>query len=85
MSPGDGQARFAREWNAAFGLVAATAALLVVLGHGIAGAMAAALAVCAFLARRNAMRRQGRGFYGQESIPADGERMHREELDGQAG
>ena len=34
MSPGDGQARFAREWNAAFGLVAATAALLVVLGHG---------------------------------------------------
>jgi hypothetical protein len=58
-------AAFAREWNAAFALVVLIAALLFASGHYAAGAVALGLAAIAFLARRRAMRRLGRGFYGQ--------------------
>jgi hypothetical protein len=60
-------AQFAREWNAALGLVLAGAALLFSAGHYVAGVIAIGLSVTAFLARRSAMRREGRGFYGEES------------------
>jgi hypothetical protein len=60
-----GTARFAREWNFAFGLVAAAAVLLFASGHAVAGAVAVGLGAVALVARWNAMRRQGRGFYGQ--------------------
>jgi hypothetical protein len=59
-------ASFAREWNAAFGLVALAAGLLFASCHSIAGALALGRCAAAFLARRGAMRRQNRGFYGQE-------------------
>jgi hypothetical protein len=59
-------ARFAREWNFALGLVLAAAAPLWTGGHPAFGMMAVGLAAAAFLVRRSAMRRQGRGFYGQE-------------------
>jgi hypothetical protein len=62
-------ARFAREWNLAFGLVAAGGALLLAFGHSVAGALAIGLGVAAFVARRKAMRREGRGFYGQRRHP----------------
>jgi hypothetical protein len=58
-------ATFAREWNAAFALVIGLAALLFASGHYTLGALALGLAAIAFLARRRAMRRLGRGFYGQ--------------------
>lgn len=61
-----GTARFAREWNAAFALVAVMAALLLAAGYVVAGLAIAGLCVAAVLARRTAMRRQGRGFYGQQ-------------------
>lgn len=60
---------FRREWNAAFGLVAAVAALLFAAGHHVAGAIAIGLGAAAFVARRSAMRKQGRGFYGQDKHP----------------
>jgi len=59
------RARFAREWNFAFLLVAVIAALLLAAGHALAGLFAGGLCVAAILARWNAMRRQNRGFYGQ--------------------
>ncbi len=62
-------ARFAREWNFAFGLVAAVAALLFASGHAIAGAVVIGLGAAAFVVRRSAMRKQGRGFYGQDKLP----------------
>jgi hypothetical protein len=58
-------ARFAREWNFAFLLVAAVAAALLVAGHTVAGLLTGGLCVAAILARWSAMRRQNRGFYGQ--------------------
>ena len=58
-------ATFAREWNAAFALVVLIAALLFASGHDTLGALALGLAAIALLARRRAMRRLGRGFYGQ--------------------
>jgi hypothetical protein len=62
-------ARFAREWNVAFLLVAAVGGLLLAVGRTAAGAIAFALCAAAVLARRSAMRRQRRGFYGQEKGP----------------
>ncbi len=61
-----GTARFAREWNAAFALVAAAAALLIASGRVVAGVAVTALCVAAVLARAVTMRRQGRGFYGRQ-------------------
>ena len=63
---GDETARFAREWNFAFLLVAVVAALLVAAGHVAFGAITGALCVAAFVARYAAMRKQGRRFYGQQ-------------------
>jgi len=63
---GDETARFAREWNFAFLLVALVAALLVADGHAISGAIAGGLCVAAIVARWCAMRKQGRTFYGQQ-------------------
>ena len=63
---GDETARFAREWNFAFLLVAVVAALLVAAGHVALGAITGALCVAAFVARYAAMRKQGRRFYGQQ-------------------
>ena len=60
---------FAREWNFAFGLVAAIAALLFASGHHLLGAIVIGLGATAFFARRSAMRRHNRGFYGQENQP----------------
>jgi hypothetical protein len=60
----DDVAQFAREWNAALALVLAGAALLFAAGHYLLGAISVGLSLTAFVARRNAMRRQGRGFYG---------------------
>jgi hypothetical protein len=62
-------AAFAREWNAAFALVLGLAALLFAAGHHLVAAIAVALAAAAVVARRGAMRRLGRGFYGQEKPP----------------
>ena len=66
--PGE-TARFAREWNFAFGLVAAAAALLFASGHTVAGAVAIGLGAAAIVLRRSAMRKQGRAFYGQDKGP----------------
>jgi membrane protease YdiL (CAAX protease family) len=60
---------FRREWNLAFALVAAAAALLFAAGHSVAGAIAIALGAAAFVARWSAMRKQDRGFYGQDKRP----------------
>ena len=57
---------FRREWTFAFGLLAAAAGLLFAAGYNIAGAVAFALCAGGYAARRRAMRKQGRGFYGQE-------------------
>ena len=65
-----GTALFRREWNVAFGLVVAVAALLFAAGHHVAGAIAIGLGVAAFVVRRSAMRKQGRGFYGQDKHPS---------------
>jgi len=62
----DETTRFAREWNAAFLLVAAVAALLLAAGYLVAGLAVAGLCAAAVLARWGAMRRQGRGFYGRQ-------------------
>jgi hypothetical protein len=59
-------ARFAREWNFALALMAALGTLLWFTGHAVAGALAIGLAAAAVIARWSVMRRQGRGFYGQE-------------------
>ena len=59
-------ARFAREWNAAFVLVAAASGLLLAAGRITMGLVVAGVCGVAVLARLRAMRRQGRGFYGQE-------------------
>jgi hypothetical protein len=67
--PADPAGAFAREWNFAFGLIVAIAALLFVNGHHLLGAIAIGLGATAFIARRSAMRRQNRGFYGQEKQP----------------
>jgi len=58
-------ARFAREWNAAFLLIAVVAALLFAAGYVAAAVIAAALCVAAFVAQYSAMRQQNRGFYRQ--------------------
>jgi hypothetical protein len=62
----DATARFAREWNVAFLLVAAVGGLLLAVGQTAAGAIAFALCAAAVLARWSAMRKLSRGFYGQE-------------------
>jgi hypothetical protein len=59
-------ASFRREWNFAFGLLAAAAGLLFAAGYNIAGAIAFALCAGGYAARRRAMRKKNRGFYGQE-------------------
>ena len=58
-------ASFRREWNFAFGLLAAAAGLLFATGYNIAGFIAFALCAGGYAARRRAMRKQGLGFYGQ--------------------
>ena len=63
---GDETARFAREWNFAFLLIALIAALLVAGGYAVLGAIAGGLCVVAIVARWCAMRNQSRGFYGQQ-------------------
>ena len=63
---GNETARFAREWNVAFGLVAVLAVLLLAAGHVATGVVAGGLCVVAFVARYSSMRRQGRGFYGKQ-------------------
>jgi len=63
---GSDTARFAREWNVAFVLVAVVAAMLLAAGYVLPGVVAAGLCGAAVLARWRAMRRQGRGFYGQD-------------------
>jgi hypothetical protein len=57
---------FAREWNAALALVLAGAALLLAAGDYLFAALAVGLGAVAVAARWRAMRRQGRGFYGEE-------------------
>lgn len=57
---------FAREWNAALALVLVAAAILLASGHALAAAGAVAFAALAVIARWTAMRRQNRGFYGQD-------------------
>ena len=64
-TPG-GTATFRREWNFAFGLLAAAAGLLFAAGYNIAGAIAFVLCAGGYAARRRAMRKQNRAFYGQE-------------------
>ena len=59
-------ARFAREWNVALVLVALVAAFLVANGRVVLGAVAGGLCVLAIVTRWYAMRKQGRGFYGQQ-------------------
>jgi hypothetical protein len=58
---------FAREWNAALVLVWLAAGILLATDHMLAGAGAIALSALAFVARWTAMRRQNRGFYGQDN------------------
>lgn len=67
--PPGGSAAFRREWNFAFGLVAAAACLLLASGHSAASVIAFALCAAAYAARRRAMRKQGRGFYGENTRP----------------
>jgi hypothetical protein len=57
---------FAREWNAALALVLVVAAILFASGHALAAAGAVAFAALGVIARWMAMRRQNRGFYGQD-------------------
>ena len=57
---------FAREWNAALALVAAAAAILLATGHAVAAGGAIAFGAVAIFARWSAMRKQNRGFYGQD-------------------
>jgi hypothetical protein len=69
QGPPGGIAAFRREWNFACGLVAAAACLLLASGHSAAGVIALALCAAAYAARRRAMRKQGKGFYGEETRP----------------
>ncbi len=57
---------FAREWNAALALVVLAAGILLATGHVAAAAGAIAFGAVAIIARWTAMRRQNRGFYGQD-------------------
>jgi len=57
---------FAREWNAALALVALAAGILLATGHAVAAGGALAFGAVAIFARWSAMRRQNRGFYGQD-------------------
>ena len=57
---------FAREWNAALALVLVVAAILFASGQTLAAAGAVAFAALGVIARWTAMRRQNRGFYGQD-------------------
>lgn len=63
---GDATARFAREWNLAFLLVALVAVVLVAGGHAVLGAITGGVCMIAIVARWRAMRKQGRRFYGQQ-------------------
>ena len=47
-------------------LLAAAAGLLFAAGYTIAGAIAFGLCAGGYAARRRAMRKQGRGFYGHD-------------------
>jgi hypothetical protein len=69
--------RFAREWNFALALVLVAAGLLFAASYATAGAIAVGLGAAALAARWNAMRKQGRGFYGQERRPANAKKMRR--------
>ena len=57
---------FAREWTAALMLVVLAACILLATGHAIAAGGAIAFGAVAIVARWTAMRRQNRGFYGQD-------------------
>jgi hypothetical protein len=57
---------FAREWNAALALVVLAAGILLATGHAVAAACTIAFGAVAIFARWSAMRKQGRGFYGQD-------------------
>jgi hypothetical protein len=57
---------FAREWNAALAVVVLAAGILLATGHTIAAACTIAFGAVAIFARWSAMRKQGRGFYGQD-------------------
>jgi hypothetical protein len=63
---GDATARFAREWNFALLLVALVAVYFLTDGHIVLSAVAGGLCMVAIIARWRAMRKQGRGFYGQQ-------------------
>jgi hypothetical protein len=71
-------ARFACEWNFALLLVLVVAGLLFAASYAAAGAIAVGLGAAALAARWCAMRKQGRGFYGQERRPANLKRMRGE-------
>ena len=62
---------FRREWNFAFGLLAAAAGLLFAAGYNIAGGIAFALCAGGYALRRRATRKQGIGFYGQVKLPTE--------------
>ena len=64
-----GTASFRREWNFAFGLLAAAAGLLFAAGYTVAGGIAFALCAGGYAVRRRAMRKQNKGFYGQDKRP----------------
>ena len=57
---------FAREWNAALAVVVLAGGGLLATGHTIAAACTIAFGAVAIFARWSAMRKQGRGFYGQD-------------------
>jgi hypothetical protein len=57
---------FVREWNAALALVLVAAAILFASGHALAAVGAIAFGALAVIARWTVMRRQNRGFYGQD-------------------
>ena len=64
-------AAFRREWNFALLLVLVVAGVLFAASHTAAAVIAVGLGAAALVARWNAMRKQGRGFYGQVKCPAD--------------
>ena len=53
-------------WNAALAVVVLAAGGLLAMGHIIAAGGAIAFGAVAIFARWSAMRKQGRGFYGQD-------------------
>jgi hypothetical protein len=67
--PPAGRGSFRREWNFAFGLLAAAAGLLFAAGYNITGGIAFALCAAGYAARRRAMRKQSLGFYGEQKRP----------------